>query len=491
MKHSIASQKTGRLLRRLCNAIGEAEERNAGMFLAHLVGRIRAKDKEIKGATILIGYGGGKDSSWVVAFLRVAQLLCRQKYGECFRMKIVTMVHLGMPREVLLNIDRTYRRLGLYEEPDAELQIFCYGHKAAFSRDYEMPKEVRKMLREDILLAGHRYSGNPRGTFCVSCNLHLINAGISNLGERIDFILTGDSLNELGQYYNWANSLFLRFGLGQSTSTKPVHMAAEKAAKLSYIFHSQLLERHDSSLLHRLPPAFIEPCIDPSFISIFDYTDYKCGAHWDFLCGFLGFRFYEKSFNFTESDCQHPLLMAHLRGIKAEICGRQYAEGIRDYLQLANELMEKKGFPEKLVAIVNARYATGQKILKMRKKAEKYAEETLGIRPEQIACLVYSPFGNRGKNLMMYLEKTAPEYAGQCDAVIGVLDGSSGKNTARIRRFLEARAGIPLGRIRELFHAGLAPGSSVFGAMIESDPHKKEIEYTLNGRKVRETIFGR
>jgi hypothetical protein len=70
----------------------------------------------------------------------------------------------------------------------------------------------------------------------------------------------------------------------------------------------------------------------------------------EMLTGFLGFRFDDLAFSFTESDCGNPALMAHLRGLKAErLFRRSYDEGMAEYIAFALDLMRRKDFPPQLV----------------------------------------------------------------------------------------------------------------------------------------------
>ena len=478
-------------LRSLSASIGAKETANAEKFLHFLSTEIEKKRLVLENTRILVGYGGGKDSTWALAFTRLAQLLCREKYCRTFKIKAVTMVHLGVPKQVLLNIDRVYARLGLYNDADCELKIFCYGHKADFSKDYEIPKSIRDLLRTDILLSGHRCCGNPRGTFCISCNLHLVSAALSYMDEEIDFILTGDSLAEAKQYWGWLSDVFLRLRIRQNGFGNRIWRAAGMLTKLNYLFFRELLSDADHDIIYRLPPASIDDNANPALISIFDFTDYDCGTHWNFLTRSLGFKFYPESLNFTESDCQHPLLMAHLRGLTAELQGRGYEDGIREYLVLANYLMKKKQFPEQLTRLVNARYRGRRKIGEMRRKAVRYSEETLDITEGQLKCMILSPFTNKGKNLPAYLKACAPELLGELDTLHAYLSGVKLGSDAQIADFLETTSGLKKEQLLKLYSSKGSNGNDLFQVLLASDPHKKEITFSSGGKTVKEVIFGR
>jgi 3'-phosphoadenosine 5'-phosphosulfate sulfotransferase (PAPS reductase)/FAD synthetase len=49
------------------------------------------RDREhLERNTVLIAYGGGKDSSYMLAFVRQVQLIIHRIYGHTFRMRVAT-----------------------------------------------------------------------------------------------------------------------------------------------------------------------------------------------------------------------------------------------------------------------------------------------------------------------------------------------------------------------------------------------------------------
>jgi len=487
-------------LAELTEHIGEAEVANAERFLEHLLERVAEKRLAIGKTTLLIGYGGGKDSSWVVAFLRLAQLLCLESQGTTFKLRIVTMVHLGMPPAVLENIDAVYRKLQVDGDAKASLQIFLYGHQSTFRKDYAIPKSARSMLRKDILLAGHRSRGNPRGTFCISCNLHTINAGLAYIDEKTDFLLTGDSPKELALYWRWLLDVFRKVGIRESDAGNPFSTAIDQLCRLNYKFYRDLLPEADDSIIKRLPPAIANDDIETSILSIFGFTDYDCGSHWRFLTEYLGFQFSPEALNFTESDCRHPMLMAHLRGLTAELEGRTYAAGIREYLELTDHLMRKKQFPEALIKAMHQRYGSDEKIVEMRAGANAYAKKILDATEEQLICLIQSPFTDGAQRLRQFLQERHPTLAGKADHIENVLQGQAADlETARLLKDL---SGLDVQNLRKLYASvsvpryleGQKPGEvsgNFFKMFLDEDPHKKAIKYIKDGKEVKEVVFGR
>lgn len=54
---------------------------------------------------VLLAYGGGKDSSYMVAWVRYIQGVILAEKGGTFRLRIITNRHAGMNHMVMKNID--------------------------------------------------------------------------------------------------------------------------------------------------------------------------------------------------------------------------------------------------------------------------------------------------------------------------------------------------------------------------------------------------
>jgi len=492
-----------KLLKELSINIGADELENARKFLDFLLDKMSKKKLVIKDTNILVGYGGGKDSTWVIAFIRLVQLLCKEEYSQTFKIRVISMNHMGMPKQVLLNMDSVYRILGFYNNEEISMDIFSYRYREKFSTDYEIPASIKMMLRTDILMSGHRSHGNPRATFCSTCNLHMIGSVLSSIDNDTDFILTGDSLDELKVYAQWLNNVFQKFDLKGNSKKNRNSKFVKKIYKLSYQFFANLLPENDKSLKERLPITHSMQHSVPLIISIFGFTKYDCEKHWNFLTKFLGFKFFSETLNFTESDCQHPLLMAHLRGLTAEIDGRGYEQGIREYLQLANKLMKEKRFPKKLILIINKRYSGKKGIDKMKTMAIDYSEDTLEISEKQLRCMIYSPFANHAENLFKYINDTAPELIKKFGIRKEKIELDKIMNNTELMQFLEICSGLKEEQIMKLYNSDLL-GRNIkpsknrrckdcfFNILLEKDPHKREISYmSMMGIKVTEMIYGR
>ncbi|MCX4827005.1 PqqD family protein [Streptomyces sp. NBC_01142] len=457
------------------------------------------RQDEIEQNTVMVAYGGGKDSAYAVAFVRAVHLALAERCGATFKLRVVTMRHGGMPYQVMLNIDRTYRALGLYDDPDVELLLVEGGQVVPFDRDRSMPHRLIAFNRTDMLMSGHRSYGDGRATFCNACNLNVANSfGVAaRHGGGVDLIITGDSPQEQRDYALWIRQLARGAGQKPADAKKGFKGTLETLDGLAQAYFQEI---HGSENAERVKERGVTSDIPAlEFFSIYDYTSYASGAHWKLLTDFLGFVFDEIAFNFTESDCANPALMAHLRGLRTErVYQRTYQEGIAQYVDFALELMRRKHFPEHLVEEIANRYRTEAGVESMRTAATRYGEDAFGVDTRQLVCMVYSPFAGGAANLHDYLAGELPELLPDEDRIRALLAGKEDHGALAAR--LERISGLSLTDLRALHDgplwspfAGMATQAGVLPLVMDSDPHKKIIKAKRNpeGEEVLDRVAGR
>ncbi|MCO7188410.1 MULTISPECIES: hypothetical protein [unclassified Pseudoalteromonas] len=412
--------------------------------------------KHLNKNVVMVAYGGGKDSSYTAAFMRAVHLLMAERFnGDTFKLRLVTMRHSGMPYVVMQNIDRAYRALEVYDDPNTELLMLERSDVRPFDLNASMPYQVLSFNRIDLLMSGHRSYGDGRTSFCNSCNLNVADSfGIAaSYDGGVDLIVTGDSPQEQVEYGRWIRKLAFKSnhklsrGKGFASTLSTLDGLAKTYAK----------EIHGETHADRVAERGVTSDVPEqlSFFSIYDFTDYASGAHWQLLTEFLGFVFDDIAFSFTESDCANPALMAHFRGLRTEyVYRRSYREGVDQYVTFAIELMERKEFPESLIAIMKKRYESEEGISKMRDAASNYAKITFGLTEEQLVCMVYSPFAGQGKELHDYLSNEKPELLEYEQELHSLLDGNQITDLALSKR-LEKISGLSITDLRQLYRSSL------------------------------------
>lgn len=449
---------------------------------------------------ILVAYGGGKDSSYMLAFVRAMQLILFRVHGDTFQLRVATNRHAGMPRAVMENMDRVYRALRLFGDPECELLLVDGDEVSPFHVDAPQREQVVARNRLDILMAGHRTFGDGRPTFCNACNLSMFNSFglVAAYDGGADLIVTGDSKNEQRQYTAWVNRLARQIAPSrQNVKGKGFARLLSQADGIAGAYFTDI---HGADATEALAQRHIASDVPERlrFFSIYSDTAYRAGDHMELLTQFLGFRFDDLAFSFTESDCGNPALMAHLRALRCEhVYRRPYAEGLTEYVEFALGLMREKDYPADLIALMRARYDGPQAADRMRAAMARYAAETFGLTEEQLVCLVYSPFAEQAAGLAEFLAREHPALADRVDAIRALLREHDSDDPV-LADELARISGLDLSQLRVLHDRSLRrPGrneqTEPIDAVLAGDPHKAVIatRHEPGGPVIFEQISGR
>jgi hypothetical protein len=450
---------------------------------------------------VLVAYGGGKDSAYTLAFVRAMQLILFRVHGTTFRLRVATNRHAGMPRAVMENVDRSYHALLLPADPDCELLLIDGDEVTPFDVDTPQRDHVVRRNRLDILMTGHRTFADGRPTFCNACNLSVINSfGLAAAyGDGADLIITGDSQQEQRDYAVWVGRLARRLAVpangANGANGKGIGRFLSQVDRIGQAYFTDI---HGPDAAQALAERRVTADVPDGlrFFSIYSDTDYAAGDHMEMLTGFLGFEFDDLAFSFTESDCGNPALMAHLRGLKCErVYQRSYADGLDEYTSFALGLMRKKDFPAELIEMMRERYRGPDAAAQMRHAAARYALDTFGLADEQLVCMVYSPFGDKGSGLADFLHREHPALASRAGDIHALLAAESGADPGELAADLERISGLDLPQLRVLYRSSLRrPGAAgVIDAVLAGDPHKAVIRtrHTPHGPNTDEQISGR
>lgn len=461
-----------------------------------LMAKLGEGDKDSQ-SRVLLAYGGGKDSSYMVAYVRYIQGLVLAESGSTFQLRISTNRHAGMNDSVMENIDRVYDALNIHGDELVECLITDGLLIRPFERHLKMPTSVRLQNRNDVLMNGHRFQADARSTFCNACNLSMVNSfGLAAHYEGgVDIIITGDSPQEQTAYVAWARHLSRIFDAPKVTQRRGFSSFLETLDGVAERYFSNIYGADSITPEHRITYKLDR---DPLFFNIYEDTSYEAGAHWALLNDFMKFKFDPLMFSFSESDCGNPTLMAHIRGLRAEtLLQRSYAEGIREYVQFALGLMKQKDFPPHLIEEMAQRYQNDEAIIAQRQRAEQFAMDAFNLTTAQLVCMIYSPFTEQGKNLSSYLAQEKIQLSE--NAIHRLLDSSELQEKTSLSQTLEQLSGLSLAQIRQCYTNNLV-GSLLEGKsgdplarILRFDPHKAVIQ-VQNGvtRKVKtEVISGR
>ncbi|MFG2607153.1 PqqD family protein [Streptomyces sp. NPDC048514] len=447
---------------------------------------------------LMVAYGGGKDSTYVVAFVRAVQLYLQQSFDRTFVMRVANMRHAGVPQAVMDNIDRVYRALALLEDERVELITVDHTLIRPFERTLPLPERMIAINRVDVLMNGHRSAGDGRPTFCNSCNLSVADfyGRAAWWQGGVDAVVTGDSRREQLLYSAWILRLAKASGIdvAQCRSMGFQGLLIALRGIGDAYFRELFGDEAEAELAEREVSAGGRSA-QPEFISIYDHVSYRVHDHWDLIVDFLGFRFDDLAFSFSESDCANPNLMAHLRGLRTQyVQNRTYEDGITEYLHLGKELMKKKEMPEHLAQLVLGRYDSAEKMEQRRRLSADFARDSFGLEEQALVAMVFSPFTDEGERLQTFVDRCHPEMSDRTARLHAVLGGES--DEAEAVAWLENVSALTLAQLRTLYRSALtdfAAQDSMISRVRAGDPHKTGVETVdpRTGRRTLELISGR
>lgn len=323
--------------------------------------------------------------------------------------------------------------------------------------------------RLDLLMAGHLTAGDARASFCNSCYLSLADfyRRIIAWEGGVDLVISTDPPAEQARYLAWGKRVLRGAGLLPSREALRQGALLEQFDALGRAYYLQLHgDNHKDAA--PLPDQPGEPC----FLSIHDLVHTPEPSKSSLLTEFLGFRFADLAFAFSESDCANPLLMAHMRGLRAQFLqDRDYRDGVDEYLQLAEVMMRRKGMPDGLIEKALAAYEDEAGLKQRRQLADDFAQQAYGLSEAQLVCLLFAPFVNQGQGLKAFLRRCHPGMLVALPYFYKALQGHPVPEP--VSQWLTDISGLPSEALQRLYgmpRAGSLDRSSLIVSARASDP---------------------
>ncbi|UVJ46204.1 hypothetical protein NVV94_12090 [Pseudomonas sp. LS1212] len=479
------------VLQRMLSYFSIAQKTSLQLLIQRLIVAAGGIER-IGGFRVMLAYGGGKDSSHALAFLRAAQLSIAARAPDTFDLRVATCRHAGITSAVMENIQRSYRALFADDDPRVEVLMVDDCQILPFDADARLSTATCKSNRMDLLMAGHLTGGQARASFCNSCYLSLADfyRRIMAWEGGVDLVVGADLPSEQARYLAWGRSTLRDAGLLR-TEAAPRHGALlEQFEPLGHEYYRQL---HGENHIGAAPLPSLP--IEPRFLSIHDLVHVPNPAKSTLLTEFLGFRYADLAFAFSESDCANPLLMAHMRGLRAQFLqNRSYREGIDEYLQLAEAMMRRKRMPAELIEQALAAYRGEAGLKQRRQLATDFAQQAYGLSEVQLVCLLHAPFVSQGRDLEAFLRHCHPGMLVALPYLHKALQGKASPEP--VMQWLVDISGLPQEALQRLYRMQRADGldrSSLIARVRASDPDKCRIKAhdPRTGKTAFELVCGR
>jgi len=448
-----------------------------------LDGYAAQKNSKINDINILLAYGGGKDSTMLLTFLKYVQELFLKDSKNTFILHIVVHIHPGMTENVLRNIHNVFKKLELDEDCNVKITFksksSLISAKQFIKDDFDsgkvlIPEAVKNEFKRELLLLGHLSKGLGRHTFCYTCNIDMIMSIINYTLEqrgKIDYIVTGDSTKEQELYINWLKPIF-RLNNSKSFEQNSYNSKSffDDFIALQNLFRNYIGVGNNKAGNDRKITKF------PEILDVHRHVNFSIASSFKgMLEDELGFSFQNDSFNFSETDCFYPSIMAHMAGLKGEE-KNNYATYLKLHIDHVSEIMYNKGFPPDLIKQGLKDYIPDISSDK-RDQIEKFLLNKFGIDENKLKALIYSPFLDNGKNLQLFIDK----YKIDLDSTVIIDYVKSGNSTnedekGKIDAFIENWIGLSTKDIKKVMSYSEKPSDTdLLEIIAKNDPYVKEI----------------
>jgi len=487
--------------------VGSLFAQSARAVMKILDGEAVERKREVNDLDVLLAYGGGKDSTLVLLFLKYVQELFLRKSRSPFKLHILVHVHPGMGRSVLENIYNVFRKLGLdtdtyvdiaFKSKGMNLDVKKFMNEYFDSGTVLLNSMIKSVFRREVLLLGHLSRGLGRHTFCYTCNLDMVRTIIDYTYDKngeIDFVVSGDSAGEQESHVRWLNTVF-SFINKKTIDIKDRSYGTESFfkdfIKLHNLFESCLgvsAKRRDADKQIGVYPElfkiykYVDLTLSPEFISLLDRG--------------LEFKFHEESFNFSETDCFYPAVMALMAEMRGEDDCARY---LKAHINHVSEIMDSKRFPLHLTDAAKSKYNPNIED-DWKKKIMRYLSDMLDIDEKKLKAVVYSPFIEGGRRLQDFLDANGINL--KKNIVIGyiknentsLVDYIKGRITVsdddgkKIEKFLDEWIGLSRDDVKKILNSYKhAEEYELLEKIASGDPYVKDVDVG-GGKKIK--ISGR
>ena len=385
---------------------------------------------------VMIAHNGGRDSTQAVAFLRAAQLSLPLRCGQTFDLRIVTPRQDAVTEPASSNLQRLYAALFIQEDPRVEALMADEHQVQAFALPDRGLDPMPDEQRHALLMAGQLTGGDIRATFCHADHQRLargLRRSLSWRGE-VGALVRLEPPRQRNQYLLWSRQVGRR--------AQALHGQCSESASPAML---QSLRELQSGLGEI-------PCMPATTrsLQVHDLMDELLAAPSMELMDFLGFRLKDLAGAVYESQYAHPLLLAHITGLRAQcLTLLDYRDGIEHYLSLVAPVLRQRRVPEATVCDLLACFTLKGALTGHRKRANALLAARYGLSEAQLVCMLFAPFVEEGAGLSRYLQHCHPRLPMEHQYLHDALQGNAAP--ASVVRWLTETSGLPMNHLCKLY----------------------------------------
>lgn len=454
------------VLQRLFEHLSQAQRASLQLLIQRLIVAAGGIEK-IKDLRLMFVFDARQPSAQALACLRAAQLSIAARSPGTFKLRIATTWQAGMSPTAQANVDSTFSKLFMHDDPRVELLVLDADQILTYDRRRAPSSEQQEAERQEWLLCGH-LSGD------ASLLANFASHGYMNLAELarralrwkggVDAIISAESRSNRKRYLAWSRRSLRNADL---LGVRPIHSCAASLLdglgelRMRYL---DLLQGEEVSRQPPEPDTGSRPAL--RFITIDDLVCDSDAAQGERLSSFLGYCFDEQAFSSGRSGSANPLLLAHMHGLRSEfIDDTCYRDGIELYLQQTRYLMQREGVPPTLQACVLENWQPDM-LEERRVQANDFALQAYGLNETQLVCQLFAPFVGQGLHLETFLRRCYPGMLVALPYLHKALRGQPAPEP--VVQWLLDISGLPLEVVRRLYEREplpITPADCLLGSL--------------------------
>jgi hypothetical protein len=403
---------------------------------------------------------GSRDSCYILALLRAAQLTIASRSPATFQLRIAALHLNGLSPAILENMHRTHSALFVYDDPRVEVLMVDDREILPFCHLTPVSEAGRDSNRLNLLMIGHRRVWDDP--------LDLWDDGYLATGEfygqvarwqgGVDALVSGDTPRQQKQFIE---------GLKRAAAKAGIVLSGSGADGYEGLF--TLLDELGSDCYRAFYDEYgqsqwrqgdeFEVCRRTACLDINDILVSNLEERWPLLTEFLGCQADELDAQLRDSPYVSLTISAHLHGLQAHsVKRRSYADGVAEYLQRALVMMRRKRLPERLCEQAMAAFGNPVLLAEQRGRSAAEALQSLGLTETQMVCLLFAPFGNNAAGLERFVRQCHP---GMLVALPDIHRAMQGHAVAeQILQWMVDVSGLPVALLGKLYRMGPVPDSA-------------------------------